>query len=390
MPDSNTSKKKIFISVAIIFGVVGSYLGIFYITQIFIGPLSLADFLISKNTMERHRRDLLQKIQRDAHFKDINAKEYIKELEQIITMEKKRDLGEWVSFKSFTPNVVGQYITTNDYGMRSQWSLKEMVERASKNRDKGIRNIIILGGSVAFGYGAISDEQTISRILNQTLKEDRYEVFNLAQGGFTSFMDLFTLSTIGLYLEPDIIIVMEGDADTHHLVYESKGGELAWGLFSGSEKKFDPEFALGFHYQNLGALLRLGTHQNRRVILALQPLSGFENNSTIDKDEKIKIMWDFYPRIREIMRLVAKENGAKFIDLSLIFKDETNASVNFFDKSHLTVTGQRKVAQVFAKTIRNLRDEGPEAVDFFRLREKTIRNILEQDFSEKHKTVERD
>ena len=30
MPDSNTSKKKIFISVAIIFGVVGSYLGIFY------------------------------------------------------------------------------------------------------------------------------------------------------------------------------------------------------------------------------------------------------------------------------------------------------------------------------------------------------------------------
>ena len=76
MPDSNTSKKKIFISVAIIFGVVGSYLGIFYITQVFLGPLSLADFLISKNTMENHRRDLLKKIQRDAHFKDINAKEY--------------------------------------------------------------------------------------------------------------------------------------------------------------------------------------------------------------------------------------------------------------------------------------------------------------------------
>ena len=73
-----------------------------------------------------------------------------------------------------------------------------------------------------------------------------------------------------------------------------------------------------------------------------------------------------------------------------IIKDETNASVNFFDKSHLTVTGQRKVAQVFAKTIRNLRDEGPEAADFFRLREKTIRNILEQDFSEKYKTVEDD
>ena len=370
--------------------VVGSYLGILYIVETFTGSSSLAHLLNSKHIMNKHQEELMEKILRDPHFNNVGIDEYISEVEKIITMEKKRSLGEWVSFKSFTPNVVGQYITTNDYGMRSQWSLKEMVERASKNRDKGIRNIVILGGSVAFGYGAVSDDQTISGVLNQTLKEDRYEVFNLAQGGFTSFMDLFSLSTIGLYLEPDIIIVMEGDADTHHLVYESKGGELAWGLFSGSEKKFDPEFALGFHYQNLGALLRLGTHQNRRVILALQPLSGFENNSTIDKDEKIKIMWDFYPRIREIMRLVAKENGAKFIDLSLIFKDETNASVNFFDKSHLTVTGQRKVAQVFAKTIRNLRDEGPEAVDFFRLREKTIRNILEQDFSEKYKTVEDD
>ena len=390
MPDSNTSKKKIFISVAIIFGVVGSYLGVFYITQVLLGPLSMADFLISKNTMKDHRSDLLEKIQRDAHFKDINAKEYIKELEKIITMEKKRNLGEWVSFKSFTPNVEGEYISTNDYGMRSQWNLREMVERARKNRDEGIRNIIVLGGSVAFGYGAVRDEQTIFRVLNQTLKEDRYEVFNLAQGGFTSFMDLFSLSTIGLYLEPDIIIVMEGNADTHHLVYDSKGGELAWGLFSGSEKKIDPEFALGFHYQNLGALLHLGTHQNRRVILALQPLSGFENNSTIEKDEKIKMMWDFYPRIREIMRIAAEENGAEFIDLSLIFKDETNASINFFDKSHLTVTGQRKVAQVFSEAVRNPRYERVEAIDFFRLRKKTIKNILEQDFYGKYKTVEDD
>ena len=43
----------------------------------------------------------------------------------------------------------------------------------------------------------------------EMLKNDEYEVFNLAQGGFTSFMDLFSLSVIGLYLEPDIIIIME-------------------------------------------------------------------------------------------------------------------------------------------------------------------------------------
>ena len=388
MPDFDTLKKYKLISVAIILGVAVSYLGILYLVDTFAGSFGLAHLLNSKNIMSKHREELRGKIKRDPHFKDVDVEGYIKEVEKIISMDEKRKLGDWISFKSFTPNVAGEYITTNDYGMRSQWNLKEMIERARKNRDEGIRNIIVLGGSVAFGYGAVSDEQTISRVLNQTLKKDRYEVFNLAQGGFTSFMDLFSLSTIGLYLEPDIVIVMEGDADTHHLVYESKGGELAWGLFSGSEKKFDPEFALSFHYQNLEALLRLGTHRNRQIILALQPLSGFENNSTIEKDEKIKMMWRFYPRIREMMRLVAKENGAKFIDLSLIFKDEKNASVNFFDKSHLTVTGQRKVAQIFAKTVRNLGDERPEAIDSFRLRKKTIRNIIEQDFSEKYKTVE--
>ena len=59
-------------------------------------------------------------------------------------------------------------------------------------------------------------------------------------------MDLFSLTSIGLYLEPDIIIIMEGYADTYHLVYKTIGGELAWGPFSQSEQKTDPEFAFGF------------------------------------------------------------------------------------------------------------------------------------------------
>ena len=85
----------------------------------------------------------MEKIQRDSHFGDIKAEEYIKEVEKIITMEKKRNLGDWVSFKSFTPNISGEYINTNDYGMRSRWSLREMVQRARSNRREGIRNIII-------------------------------------------------------------------------------------------------------------------------------------------------------------------------------------------------------------------------------------------------------
>ena len=223
--------------------------------------------------------------------------------------------------------------------------------------------------------------------MNETLGKDKYEVFNLAQGGFTSFMDLFSLSTIGLYLEPDIIIIMEGYADVYHLVYDSKGGELAWGLFSKSEEKMDPEFAFNFHYQNLDAILRLGTHMNRQVVLALQPLSGFENNSTIE-NEKIKKIWPLYPRIREMMRLVAEKNNAEFLDLSVIFKGEKNSSINFFDKAHLTVTGQKKVAMTFAETIKNVSAEKSQHLGVLRLSREAIQNILAQDFSGEYTTIE--
>jgi lysophospholipase L1-like esterase len=386
MQDSKISKNYKLISVAIVLGVVASYIGIVYLVSTFAGSFGLAYFLNSKNIINTHRSELMQKIQRDSHFKNINIEEYIKEVEQIITMDKKRDLGEWVSFKSFTPNVSGKYITTNDYGMRSHFSLAQMVQRARKNRIEGVRNIIILGGSVAFGYGSTHDKNSISYVLNNMLKKDGYEVFNIAQGGFTSFMDLFSLNAIGLYLEPDIIIVMEGYADTYHLAYESKGGQLAWGLFSNSKKRLDPEFALGFHYQNLDNILGLGNRHNRRVIVALQPLSGFENNSTVE-NKKIKKMWGFYPRIRELMKLAAKNNNVDFLDLSIIFKDEKKSSINFFDKTHLTVTGQRKVAKVLMEKIKSSGTKNLASTDYFKLRRETIKSILTQDFTGKYKTI---
>ena len=93
MPDSNTSKNYKLISVTIALGVVGTYLGILYLINTFVGSSSLAHFFNSENVMKNHRKDLLEKIQRDPHFKEINTEEYIKEIEKIITMEKKKKLG---------------------------------------------------------------------------------------------------------------------------------------------------------------------------------------------------------------------------------------------------------------------------------------------------------
>ena len=131
MPDSNTTKNYKLISILIVLCVVGSYLGTLYIVETFTGSSSLANLLNSKHIMNKHQEELMKKILRDPHFNNVKIDEYISEVEKIITMEKKRGLGEWVSFKSFTPNVSGKYITTNDYGMRSKWNLKEMVQRVN-------------------------------------------------------------------------------------------------------------------------------------------------------------------------------------------------------------------------------------------------------------------
>ena len=131
----------------------------------------------------------------------------------------------------------------------------------------------------------------------------------------------------------------------------------------------------------------MSNNRNRQVIAALQPLSGFENNSTIE-NQKIKKIWELYPRTREVMRLVAKNNNADFLDLSIIFKEEKNANINFFDKTHLTETGQRKVANVLMGRIKSFKGENLEHADYFKLRQESIKKILTQDFSGKYKTVE--
>ncbi|PIQ96306.1 MAG: hypothetical protein COV67_10295, partial [Nitrospinae bacterium CG11_big_fil_rev_8_21_14_0_20_56_8] len=225
MPDSEGVKSKKIIGAVIVLSVLIGYAGIVYLVDRFAGTAGLAQWLNRKKVMTDHRAELMEKINRDPHFKDVDKERYADELEQIITMDKKRNLGNWVSYKSFTPNVSGRYIHTNDYGMRSSLSLREMVAKARANRRAGIRNIVFLGGSVAFGYGSVDDEQTITGFLNSMLKDRGYEVFNLAQGGFTSFMDLFMLATVGLYLEPNLIVSMESYADMYHLAYPSKGGE---------------------------------------------------------------------------------------------------------------------------------------------------------------------
>ncbi|QPJ65209.1 MAG: SGNH/GDSL hydrolase family protein [Candidatus Nitrohelix vancouverensis] len=372
MPDSKPNKGNKAVNIVIVLCVVFAYAVIQHFMESSPGSLGLAQWFNSKNIMAEHHQKLIAKVERDPHFKNLDQERFVKEMERIITMNHKRDLGGWVAYKSFTPNVKGQFVSTNDFGMRSKLSLRAMAEKARANKSNGIKNIILLGGSVAFGYGATGDEQSIAAVLNQHLDSERYEVFNLAQGGFTSFMDLFSLSSIAWHLEPDIVILLEGYADSYHLAYESKGGQLAWGLWSGKEEEAEERFAFDFQYHNLEAICKLAAPPDRRVILALQPLSGFANDSAVEKEEIEKI-YGYYPKIRKLFQSVAQKNDAEFLDLSTLFENESGANINFFDKAHLTDTGQEKVAKALAQSVAALQDP---PVDPFQLRQQALSDIL--------------
>jgi lysophospholipase L1-like esterase len=70
--------------------------------------------------------------------------------------------------------------------------------------------IIVLGDSVAFGWGVNDDEvfsEVLERMLNNNSKKIRYEVLNLAVPGYNTEQNIEMLKTKGLKYKPDIVII---------------------------------------------------------------------------------------------------------------------------------------------------------------------------------------
>ena len=385
---NDTVKSNKWIGVILVMGLLLSYSGVVFFIDSFSNKLGLTQWVNTQRIMAKHKKDLLKRIQNNTHFQGIDLNSFSSEAQRLVKMGDKRNLSSWVSFRTFTPNILGKYIKTNDFGIWSDLNLKEMIQKAQSNKKSGIKNIILLGGSTAFGYGATTSNKTISGYLNTTLEKDNYEVFNLAQGGYTSFMELFILGTIGIYFEPDIVIVLDGPSDTYHLAYQPQQRQLALGLWSGTEKESNSQFLFNFYYKNLEAICKLADIPNRKVILALQPISGFENDSRLDID-RIKNYWAVYPKVREVLKIVAKNNGAKFIDLSILFKKEKSSKSNFFDESHLSESGQKKVADALIDSIVSTSSQLP-SIPFASVsqRESAIETIVSANYIGSYKTAE--
>ena len=79
------------------------------------------------------------------------------------------------------------------------------------------KNILLLGGSLAWGFGASSNLKTPAKLLqlkiNKHFKKQKFNVINFADQGFTSHEEINTLVNVYQELNPCLIIYLTGVND---------------------------------------------------------------------------------------------------------------------------------------------------------------------------------
>jgi hypothetical protein len=100
----------------------------------------------------------------------------------------------WEPVPGVTASVDGQRTTVNDSGLRGA--------AHPRARTGGRTRVMLLGDSVAFGYG-VADEQTFAALLEAR----GYEVINLAVPGYGTDQELLRLERVGIAYAPDVLLL---------------------------------------------------------------------------------------------------------------------------------------------------------------------------------------
>ena len=105
------------------------------------------------------------------------------------------------------PNQEYDTIFINEHGLRNK-NFKEL--------DKNKKNCILLGGSVAWGFGASSNDFIPSNMIENFLEKKyglNYNVINFAEQMHSSFEELQTFITVVDEIRPELIICLSGTND---------------------------------------------------------------------------------------------------------------------------------------------------------------------------------
>lgn len=99
---------------------------------------------------------------------------------------------------------------TNSFGLRST--------EITKQKKENTLRILCIGDSITFGWG-LKDEKTYPRqlevLLREKLTDKNVEVINAGVPGYTSFIGKLYLETMGIGLNPDVVIFSFGINDSY-------------------------------------------------------------------------------------------------------------------------------------------------------------------------------
>ena len=137
------------------------------------------------------------------------------------------------SYGAFDPVTLVRLVPNDTYGVLPIGKFgfienKEEGTTFSYNKNDNITRVIMLGGSSMAGSGSSRVSETISsqleQLINDKLSKEKskryYEVLNFGAGGGYSGAELVKFIQYLIYLEPDIVIALDGFNDAWNAIFE--------------------------------------------------------------------------------------------------------------------------------------------------------------------------
>jgi len=216
-------------------------------------------------------------------------------------------------------------ININSFGFRG--------DEFSKIKPDRTYRIFVVGSSPVFGYGATSDETTISGFMQKFLNEKDFgfdiEVINSGLQAADSNEELKLVERKLITFSPDLIIIYDGWDDLRSNVSPN-------GL-----------------KENWESICEIGNKNNFDTIISIQPIAGFGNKKLTQQESEYAKMGESYSKKPLIESLSVYQEYAKnlseiktctkTIDLREVFDNETETI--YSDQGHVSDQGNAIIAK---------------------------------------------
>ena len=227
--------------------------------------------------------------------------------------------------RNFSSDSETDEININSLGFRG--------DEFSKIKPDKTYRIFVVGSSPVFGYGATSDETTISGFMQEFLNGKDFgfdiEVINSGIQAVSSDTELELVKRKLITFSPDLIIIYDGWNDLRSNI-------------SPNELK-----------ENWKSMCEIGNQNNFNTIISLQPIAGFGNKKLTQQESEYAKMGESYSKKLLIESLSVYQEYAKnlseittctkTIDLREVFDDETETI--YLDQGHVYDQGNAIVAK---------------------------------------------